>query len=130
MAGEDDTPHDFDDPGGSPHRIGPLSDVECPTRASTGIRVSDPAEASSGGRKPRGFTGPGMRQLFDAVLPMQGKERKQFYNQASTGLVVGLGLGGAMLGGSWAGAVGAVIGFGVGATAGGLFVEKQRFYRR
>ena len=82
------------------------------------------------GPRPQGFTGPGMRQLFDAVLPMKGKERKQFYNQASTGLVVGLGLGGALLGGSCAGPVGAVIGFGVGATAGGLLVEKQRFYRR
>ena len=82
------------------------------------------------GPRPQGFTGPGMRQLFDAVLPMKGRERKQFYNSASTGLVVGLGIGGAMLGGSWAGPVGAVIGFGVGATAGGLFVEKQRYYRR
>ena len=89
-----------------------------------------PAGAFAGGPKPQGFTVPGMRQLFDAVLPMQGKERKQFYNQASTGLVVGLGLGGAMLGHSWAGGVGAVIGFGVGAIAGGLFVENQRFYRR
>ena len=80
--------------------------------------------------RPQGFTVPGMRQLFDAVLPMQGVERKQFYNQASTGLVVGLGLGGAMLGHSWAGGVGAVIGFGVGAMTGGLFVEKRRFYRR
>jgi len=88
------------------------------------------AGASSGGRKPPGFTHWAMRPLFDAVLPMKGKERKQFYNQAATGLVVGLGLGGAMLGGSWAGPVGAVIGFGVGATAGGLFVEKRRFYRR
>ncbi len=34
-----------------------------------------------------------MRQLFDLVLPMRGEERKQFYNQASTGLVAGLGLG-------------------------------------
>jgi hypothetical protein len=71
-----------------------------------------------------------MRQLFDAVLPMQGGERKQFYNQASTGLVAGLGIGGAMLGFGWGGVIGAVIGFGVGATAAGLFVENQRFYRR
>ena len=35
-----------------------------------------------------------------------------------------------MLGGSWGGLVGAVIGFGVGVAAGGLFVEKRRFYRR
>ena len=86
--------------------------------------------ASAHGPRPPGFTHAAMRPLFDAVLPMQGKERKQFYNQASTGLVVGLGLGGAMLGHSWAGPVGAVIGFGVGATAGGLFVENQRYYRR
>jgi len=71
-----------------------------------------------------------MRQVFDAILPMRGKERKQFYNQASTGLVVGLGIGGAMLGGSWGGLLGAVFGFVVGATAGGAFVEKRRFYRR
>jgi hypothetical protein len=71
-----------------------------------------------------------MRQLFDVVLPMKGKERKHFYNQASTGLVVGLGLGGAMKGYSGGGPVGAVIGFGVGATAGGLFVERLRFFRR
>ena len=45
-----------------------------------------------------GFTGPGMRQVFDAIVPMRGKQRRQFFNQASTGLVVGLGLGGAMLG--------------------------------
>ena len=71
-----------------------------------------------------------MRPLFDAVLPMKGKDRKQFYNSASTGLVVGLGLGGALLGGSWGGPVAAVIGLGAGATVGGLFVEKQRYYRR
>ncbi len=95
------------------------------------VRPTDPrAGAFTGGPRPQGFTGPGMCQLFDAVLPMRGKERKQFYNQGSTGLVVGLGLGGALLGGSWAGPVGAVIGLGVGATAGGLFVEKRWFYRR
>ena len=77
-----------------------------------------PAGAIAGGPRPQGFTGPGMRQLFDAVLPMKGKERKQFYNQASTGLVVGLGIGGAMLGFGRGGVVGAVIGPGVGASAG------------
>ena len=44
--------------------------------------------------------------------------------------MVGLGLGGALVGGSWAGPVGAAIGLGVGVTAGGLFVQKRRFYRR
>ena len=88
------------------------------------------------GRRPRsrsparGFTGPGGRQLFDAILPMQGKERKQYFNGVSGWLVLGLGLGGAMVGYSWAGIVGAILGFGAGVTAGGTFVERQRFYRR
>ena len=73
---------------------------------------------------------PGMRQHFDSVLPMQGKVRKQSSNRVSTGLVGGLGIGGAMLGFGRGGFLGAVLGFGVGATAAGLFVEKQRFYRR
>ena len=71
-----------------------------------------------------------MRQLLDAVLPMKGKERKQFYNQASTGLVVGLGLGGALLGGSWAGPVGRRHRPRCRPRPAGLFVEKRRFYRR
>jgi len=107
---------------------------EIPEPASTPPRSASASSALCRGLDQRleaaGFTGPGMRQLFDAVLPMKGKERKLFYNSASTGLVVGLGLGGAMLGGSWGGIVGAVIGFAIDVTAGGLFVEKQRFYRR
>ncbi len=71
-----------------------------------------------------------MRQLFDAVLPMQDKECKQFYNQASTGLVVGLGIVGAMPVIGRGGVVGAVIGLGVDATAAGLFFEDRRSYRR
>ncbi len=88
------------------------------------------ATAPRGRPEPHGFTAPGMRQLFDLVLPMRGEERKQFYNQASTGLVVGLGLGGAIVGYSWGGVFGAVIGLAVGVTAAGTLVEKQRFYRR
>ena len=90
-----------------------------------------PSGAANGhGPRPPGFTHTAMRPLFDAVLPMKGRERKQLYNQASYGLVVGLGLGGAMVGGSWAGFIGAVIGLGVGVMAGGFFVEKGRYYRR
>ena len=78
----------------------------------------------------RGFTGPGGRQLFDAILPMQGQERKRYFNQVSAWLVLGLGLGGAMVGYAWAGIIGGVLGFGAGAAVGGTFVERQRFYRR
>jgi hypothetical protein len=61
---------------------------------------------------------------------MQGEERKAFFNSASTAPVVGPGIGGAPLGGSWAGAVDVLIGLGVGVTAGGAFVERQRYCRR
>ena len=89
-----------------------------------------PGAASGHGPRPPGFIHSAMRPLFDAVLPRKDGERKQFYNQAASGLVIGRGPGGAMIGGSWAGVVGAVIGFGLGATAGGCFVEKGRYYRR
>jgi hypothetical protein len=102
-----------------------------PPRRRPGHRPPRRRAATPGqGPRPPGFTGPGLRQLFAALLPMEGRERKQFYNQASTGLVVGLGLGGAMIGFPGGGLVGAVLGFGVGVVAGGLFVEQQRFYRR
>ena len=130
VAGAGDAPPEADDPEGGPHLKGPRATSRARQEPRPASAPPPPAGASSGGPRPQGFTGPGMRQLFDAVLPMQGKERKQFYNQASTGLVVGLGIGGAMLGFGRGGVVGAVIGFGVGATAAGLFVEKRRFYRR
>ena len=72
-----------------------------------------------------------MRQLFDAVLPMQGQERKQFYNQASTGPVVGRSIGvrhaRLRLGRRPRGRERLRSRL---ATAMGLFDEKQRFYRR
>ena len=79
---------------------------------------------------PRGFTEPGLRQVFDAVLPMRGEDRKQFFNQASTGLVVGLGIGGAMVGAWIGGPLGAVLGLGIAVATSGRFVEGRRFYRR
>ena len=39
----------------------------------------------------------GMRPRLDAILPMQGRERTRSSDRASTDLVVGLGVGGAML---------------------------------
>ena len=50
-----------------------------------------------------------MRPLFDSGLAVRGKDCKRYDNQARAGLDVGQG--GAMLGGSWAGPVGALIGF-------------------
>jgi hypothetical protein len=84
----------------------------------------------SPGPPPRGFTGPGFKQFYDALLPMKGRERKAFFNQVSGGLVLGFGLAGALLGFSWLGLPGAVFGLGIGVAGGASFAERQRFHRR
>ena len=103
-----------------------------PARLSPGRRPPDRYRALKHPKPhdPRGFTVPGMRQVFDAILPMRGEDRRHFFNQASTGLVLGLGLGGGLIGASWGGLVGALLGFAVGVCAAGSFVESGRFYRR
>ena len=50
-----------------------------------------PSGVSSGGPRPRGFTGPGMRQLYDTSLPMRGEGGEPCWNRPITGLVAGLG---------------------------------------
>jgi hypothetical protein len=80
--------------------------------------------------RPRGFGVAGMRQLYGAILPMRGEDRRRFFNEASSGLVVGLGLGGATIGLILEGPGGALLGFLGGVVGGGLFVEHQRYDRR
>jgi hypothetical protein len=83
------------------------------------------------GRRPsRGFSEPGFKQIYDVVLPLQGRQRKAFYNLASAGIVIGGAMAGAVLGGAWGGPLGAVLGLTLGIAAGGRFAEEQRFYRR
>ena len=89
-----------------------------------------PYRPRAGVPTPRGYTVAGVRQVVDALLPLEGRERRRFFNTMSASLVVSLGLGGALLGGSWGGPVGAVVGFGAGVAAGGRFVERRRFFRR
>ncbi len=81
--------------------------------------------------QPSGFTGPGFRQAYDALLPgLKGDARRQHFNAVSEGIVLTCGLGGAVLGLTCFGWVGAVIGLGTGIAAGGSLVESQRFYRK
>ena len=80
--------------------------------------------------RPQGFTPAGYRVLYDLMLPtLQGRQKRLFFNKVSGGMVLGLGLGGAVAGFAWAGLVGAVIGLGAGLALGGAFVERGRFYR-
>jgi hypothetical protein len=80
--------------------------------------------------RPRGFTGFGFGPYYSWLLPgLRGREKREFFNKACGGLILGCGLGGAMLGLALAGPIGAAIGFGVGLGVGGTIAEKGRFYR-
>jgi hypothetical protein len=65
------------------------------------------------------------------MLPgLRRAEKKAFFNEISAGIVVGFGVGGAVLGYMWLGLFGALIGFGAGLAAGSSVAERGRFYRR
>lgn len=80
--------------------------------------------------RPRGFTRPGSQPFWNAILPLHGSERRRFFNEISHWMVLGFGVGGALLGLAWAGLLGVFLGFGLGITAGGHLVEKGGFHRR
>jgi hypothetical protein len=61
---------------------------------------------------------------------LNGRERRQFFDEASGGLPWRFSPGGALAGFAWAGVVGAVIGLAVGIGLGGWPAERRRFYRR
>jgi hypothetical protein len=72
------------------------------------------------GGRPAGFTGPGLRELYNVVLPFHGADKRRFSNQLSDQVVVMLGVVAAVVGYGAAGALGAAIGLGLGlAGAGG-----------
>jgi hypothetical protein len=82
------------------------------------------------GPRPRGFTGPGWRQLFHLVLPFDGRGRWAFFNGVSDAIVIGAGMCGAALGYAWLGLLGALVGFVAAITAVGTYLERNRFVRR
>ena len=50
------------------------------------------------GRRPSGFTGPGLRELYNVVLPFGGADKRRFFNQISDRIVVMLGVAAAVVG--------------------------------
>ncbi len=81
------------------------------------------------GRRSSGFTGPGLRELYDVVLPFRGAEKRRFFNQPSDRLVVMLGVAAAVVGyGAW-GVLGAVIGLGLGLAGAARAMVRGRFQR-
>jgi hypothetical protein len=78
-----------------------------------------------------GFTGYGLRPLYDLTLPgLRGREKRLFFNRACGGLLLGSSAAGAAAGHAAAGPVGAAVGLGLGAALGGWFAQRLGFYRR
>ena len=84
-----------------------------------------------GGPRPGGFTAGALGPLYRVLLPgLRGGEKKRLFNEVSRALPLGLGLGGALLGYSWLGPLGAALGLGAGLAAGASAAEEGRFFRR
>jgi hypothetical protein len=79
----------------------------------------------------RGFTFGGFDTFYRIFFPgLRGREKKAFFNEIASWMVLGFAIGGAMVGYSALGAVGVILGLGAGLAAGGSFAEKGGFYRR
>jgi hypothetical protein len=72
-----------------------------------------------------------MGHFWSWLLPsLQGRDRRLFFNELSSSIVLSSGIVGAFLGFELAGLFGALVGFGGGAAAGAAFAVKCRFYRK
>jgi hypothetical protein len=77
-----------------------------------------------------GFTGYGFGSFYRVLLPgLRGRGKRGFFNKVSDYLVLGVGLGGALVGGTWAGPVGAVVGLGAGLAVGSALAVRGGYYR-
>jgi hypothetical protein len=100
-------------------------------RRRPGRRPPNRYSGGHGPPQPGGFTPAGFRTFYNVILPgLKGREKREFFNQISGWLILGVALGGAILGYTWLGALGAVFGLGAGIMAGGSMAEKGRFHRR
>lgn len=81
-------------------------------------------------RPPRhGFTGPGLRSVYNMFMPLRGREKRSYLNRAAGIIALTVAYVGAVLGYGWFGPLGAVVGFVSGLAAGCSFLERRRFYR-
>jgi hypothetical protein len=100
-------------------------------RRRPGRRPPNRYSGSGSAGRPRGFTPPVYKVIYDLLMPgLHGAERKAFFNQVSGWIVLPFVLGGAVLGYQGLGVLGLILGLGAGLTAGSSFVDKQRFYRQ
>ena len=84
------------------------------------------------GKRQQGFSGPVQRKGWDPITRnagMRGREKRQFFNQISHIMVLSAAVVGALLGFSFLGWVGAIIGLVVAAGLMAKFVVRGRYYR-
>ncbi len=81
------------------------------------------------GRRPPGFTAPGLRELYNVVLPFGGADKRRFFNQISDRIVVMVGVAAAVVGYGAGGLLGAVIGLAVGLAGAARAMVRGRFQR-
>jgi hypothetical protein len=99
-------------------------------RRRPGRRPPNGYKGGHGSPRSAGFTGPGFRQAYRVILPgLGGAEKKQFFNEVSSWMVVAAGACGAILGLAWLGPLGAIVGLGAGVAACVSFVRSYGFHR-
>lgn len=80
--------------------------------------------------QPGGYTGNGLNLYWSSLMPgLQGKQKKEFFNNASIGMSIGLACGGAIIGYNSAGILAAIVGAGMGLIGGCRITARGRFYR-
>jgi hypothetical protein len=81
------------------------------------------------GRRPAGFTPPGLRELYNVALPLRGAEKRRFFNGLADRLVVMAGVALAVVGYGSGGLLGAAFGLAVGLVAAARAMARGRFRR-
>src|SRR5262245_46348651 len=91
-----------------------------------------PPDRYSGlGQDSSGFTPAGLDTFYKALMPgLGGREKREYFNDISAWLIMGIALGGAVVGYACLGVIGASLGLGAGLMAGGVVAGKGGFYRR
>lgn len=82
------------------------------------------------GPPPRGFTGRGLGEFYQIALPLQGSQKRAFFNRVSRYSTVAAGVIGTIVGYSAGGVLGAAIGAGLGVTSAARYLVRNRFHRR
>jgi hypothetical protein len=79
---------------------------------------------------PRGFTGRGWGEFYRIALPLEGSQKRAFFNRLSRYSTAAAGVIGTIVGYGAGGVLGAAIGAGLGVTSAARYLVRNRFHRR